>query len=355
MSAAAVRAPRPAASPARRRPGTGSLAHGRAPAAHRRPAAARARAPGAVRAARRCAAHGRPRRPAVPAHLARGGLLPAARPDARSAVLADREQALEQEIAVAGVAAAAGRAGRARSAWCAARTRRSSALSDGRILGKPKAGRRPAAAHPGGRRRRPEPTKAPSAGSTDRSGDARSSTAGSPAGDTDRHDPPPAPAAAGAGAGRRHVAPHRPARPPARRPARATDAAPPRPAGAAAPRRRHRRRLRGAIVVLALVLSLFGARLVQLQGLDATAYAAEAAGPAAHRRTARDPRHHHRPQRGGPRHHRRRGEHHRRPDARRGPGRDRRAAWPRCWTSTPPLLQERADRRPTGSPTSPRR
>jgi cell division protein FtsI (penicillin-binding protein 3) len=35
-------------------------------------------------------------------------------------------------------------------------------------------------------------------------------------------------------------------------------------------------RLRGAIVLLAVVLSLFGARLVQLQGLDATTYAAEA-------------------------------------------------------------------------------
>ena len=36
------------------------------------------------------------------------------------------------------------------------------------------------------------------------------------------------------------------------------------------------RRLRGAVVVLAFVLSLFGARLVQLQGLDAPTYAAEA-------------------------------------------------------------------------------
>jgi cell division protein FtsI (penicillin-binding protein 3) len=37
------------------------------------------------------------------------------------------------------------------------------------------------------------------------------------------------------------------------------------------------RRLRAAVVVLAIVLSLFGARLVQLQGLDARPYAAEAA------------------------------------------------------------------------------
>jgi cell division protein FtsI (penicillin-binding protein 3) len=36
------------------------------------------------------------------------------------------------------------------------------------------------------------------------------------------------------------------------------------------------RRLRGAVVALAFVLSLFGARLVQLQGLDAPTYAAEA-------------------------------------------------------------------------------
>jgi cell division protein FtsI (penicillin-binding protein 3) len=36
------------------------------------------------------------------------------------------------------------------------------------------------------------------------------------------------------------------------------------------------RRLRAALLVLAVVLSLFGARLVQLQGLDATTYAAEA-------------------------------------------------------------------------------
>jgi cell division protein FtsI (penicillin-binding protein 3) len=36
------------------------------------------------------------------------------------------------------------------------------------------------------------------------------------------------------------------------------------------------RRLRAAVLVLAVVLSLFGARLVQLQGLDATTYAAEA-------------------------------------------------------------------------------
>ncbi|HEX6919724.1 MAG TPA: penicillin-binding protein 2 [Actinomycetes bacterium] len=37
-----------------------------------------------------------------------------------------------------------------------------------------------------------------------------------------------------------------------------------------------RRRLRSAVLVLAIVLSLFGGRLVQLQGLDATAYAHEA-------------------------------------------------------------------------------
>ncbi|MGZ4610081.1 MAG: peptidoglycan D,D-transpeptidase FtsI family protein [Actinomycetes bacterium] len=36
------------------------------------------------------------------------------------------------------------------------------------------------------------------------------------------------------------------------------------------------RRLRGAVLLLAVVLSLFGARLVQLQGLDATTYAAAA-------------------------------------------------------------------------------
>ena len=36
------------------------------------------------------------------------------------------------------------------------------------------------------------------------------------------------------------------------------------------------RRLRGAVIALAFVLSLFGARLVQLQGLDAPTYAAEA-------------------------------------------------------------------------------
>ena len=37
------------------------------------------------------------------------------------------------------------------------------------------------------------------------------------------------------------------------------------------------RRLRGSVILLAVVLSLFGGRLVQLQGLDATAYADEAA------------------------------------------------------------------------------
>jgi len=63
-------------------------------------------------------------------------------------------------------------------------------------------------------------------------------------------------------------------RPPARRPAGHRPAPPGRPAllrlGDGT------RRLRAAIVLLALVLSLFGARLVQLQGLDATTYAAEA-------------------------------------------------------------------------------
>ena len=68
-----------------------------------------------------------------------------------------------------------------------------------------------------------------------------------------------------AGRGSRQAVPR--SRPAARRPA-------PRP-------RRLRladtsRRLRGAVVVLGLVLSLFGGRLVQLQGLDATAYATEA-------------------------------------------------------------------------------
>jgi cell division protein FtsI (penicillin-binding protein 3) len=38
-----------------------------------------------------------------------------------------------------------------------------------------------------------------------------------------------------------------------------------------------RRRLRAAVICLALLLSLFGGRLLQLQGLDATAYATEAA------------------------------------------------------------------------------
>lgn len=42
------------------------------------------------------------------------------------------------------------------------------------------------------------------------------------------------------------------------------------------PRPDARRRLRGAAILMAIVLSLFGARLIQIQGLDATTYAASA-------------------------------------------------------------------------------
>ena len=101
-------------------------------------------------------------------------------------------------------------------------------------------------------------------------------------------------------------------------------------------------RLRAAVVVLAFVLSLFGARLVQLQGLDAPTYAAEAEqGRLRTVDAARGARHHHRPQRRGPGHHRRGGERDRRPDAGRGPRRDRRGARPGARSSIPPMLQAR--------------
>jgi cell division protein FtsI (penicillin-binding protein 3) len=66
----------------------------------------------------------------------------------------------------------------------------------------------------------------------------------------------------------------RSSRPPTRRPGRAAR----RPARRAAQVRLAdaNRRLRFAVLVLAVALSLFGGRLIQLQGLDATAYAAQA-------------------------------------------------------------------------------
>ena len=80
-----------------------------------------------------------------------------------------------------------------------------------------------------------------------------------------------------AAAPRRRPVPGPRPRPPTRQP-QTRHRPPPRPPR---PARRLRlgdsgRRLRGAVVVLAFVLSLFGARLVQLQGLDAPTYAAEA-------------------------------------------------------------------------------
>ena len=248
----------------------------------------------------------------------------------RSAVLADREQALEQELALEAsprrLAARAQALGMVRSENPAFIR-----LSDGRVLGKPKAGRRPAAAA--------GPAAEPRASAARRrhAGDARQP-------DTVRARPTPRRAGDGSVTTPRH--PRRPAAP-RRRPARgaaragrAPDAPaptsraadphrpppPPRPAGppAAGSARLRAARLRGAVVVLAFVLSLFGARLVQLQGLDAPTYAAEAEqGRLRTVDAARRPRHHHRPQRGRAGHHRGRRERHLRPDQGGRPGRDR--------------------------------
>jgi cell division protein FtsI (penicillin-binding protein 3) len=66
--------------------------------------------------------------------------------------------------------------------------------------------------------------------------------------------------------------PSHPGRPASRRPARARHPAPPAELRLADTHRR----LRGAVVLLFVVLSLFAGRLVQLQGLDATTYASAA-------------------------------------------------------------------------------
>ena len=187
-------------------------------------------------------------------------------------------------------------------------------LSDGRVLGKPKRRRRPAAA-----RARPPSSAATRTASASPTAASRvghrAAAVGRPRRRLGDGQPPPHRASAGrrstgrrpggapaSGSGRR-TAGQRPAPAPRRhRPAAGGPSPSPPPAAPAraraAARRPGRRRLRGAVVVLAFVLSLFGGRLVQLQGLDAPTYAAEAgAGPAAHRDAAGGARHDHRPQR----------------------------------------------------------
>ncbi len=163
----------------------------------------------------------------------------------RSALLTDREQALEQLVAVEAsprrLSARAEALGMVRSENPAFIR-----LSDGKVLGKAKAGVAPPPPRDPGRVGRPVP---------DAVRDGRRPV-------TTRRPPPrrprrPAPSRAGSRATRqpRHVPP----RPP--RLLRLGDPG---------------RRLRGGVILLAFVLSLFGARLVQLQGLDAPTYAAAA-------------------------------------------------------------------------------
>ncbi len=162
-------------------------------------------------------------------------------------------------------------------------------LSDGTGPRQAQGRRRPAAAR---RPRRPTPTAQRDATpSRDRRRPNRPLDPRVAAGDrsvTSRRRPP-----APAGRARRRRAACRPVaaagpRPPTRPRAAAAPpaavAARPAPPGPPAPAGRPGRRLRGAVVVLAFVLSLFGGRLVQLQAWTRRVRGRGRAGPAAHRR-----------------------------------------------------------------------
>ena len=269
--------------PAQPRPGARPVAQ----AAAAGPAAAHRRAARAVRRpARRTAHRGLAGLLFLHTALAEDSFrlhdLKSARP-----LLTDREQALEQEVAQEAsprrLAAGAEALGMVRSENPAFIR-----LSDGKDARQAQGRSRPAAppdavrvrrrvAEPVGQHRSVRLVEQPPAPVTTRqrprppAPDRRGAPARG-AGAARRPAERPAPRRAASG---RPVAGRRPSPPRGVPAARAYRPPPPRP-----PRRVRLgdsgRRLRGAVIALAFVLSLFGARLVQLQGLDAPTYAAEA-------------------------------------------------------------------------------
>ncbi len=250
----------------------------------------------------------------------------------RSALLTDREQALEQQVALEAspkrLAAQAEGLGMVHSVNPVFIR-----LSDGRVLGKPKPGVAPPPPAPTASSRRHQHRQrladtdlvghAPRHRPPGRLGDGHHLAPPAPAA-LDRSPPAgptwaaaaaPGPAArsvAGAPAGGRGPSPTAAAAPPTRAAARRL--------GAAAARRCRGAGLR-AVAVRCPAGPAAGPGRADLRRRGG-------AGPAAHRDAARGPRHDHRPQRGGAGHHGGSGQHHLRPDQGRRPGRHGRRAGP---------------------------